>query len=632
MENTDTGSMSTEAQDSNSQLQQEVTALISAKDGIDENHAKRLRKQWNLHPTAQQDDTELSKLFAQLHQLVHAQVELREQQCTQLEDNLQQLRRSLEAGNVKSAQQLEQSTIRLLNQIVGLSDVRRQKIITELEEVAPKIRELTGWRKWSTDQARENMVAEVKNLHDSKLSPAKIAQSIQQFRKQWQDWDALDGGLSHKLNKIFYRACKKAYEPCKAYFDQQKQQRQKNTELREKICADLEKSYEQIEWHNPDWKHIQQLVRKHIQKWRSTGHTDYRLQKPLQQRFALLTEKFEERLERERQRNYKMREKLVEQTVQLEAQENITTALAELKQISQQWTPTVTSSQSKENALWKRFSEARTHIYEKRDRARKEFNHSLQQNLAAKQSLCTEIETSCQGNIDNNSLRSRFGQWKSHWEQLGQVPKPSVEKINKRYRDALQHAQKTLADIEVTEKLQLQNLLQKKSQLCARVEEFALSDKIAKSDAKLQKLLENWKSLPALPTELEQTITERYRLATQALDKKGAQQKLRDSLPKNLETLHALLLHLEILAGLDSPAEFAKQRMALQISRLSAAMGKTKMDEDESSEQLIRDILLVGAVDAKQHKAAFKRLNACCKALNGSALLVNKTTKASISL
>ncbi len=606
------------------QLRREVKALLAARGGIDEHKAKRLRKQWELRQSeagkaddgkdegADQADHTLAALFAKLRARVHAQVELRDKQFAALEAQLAQLRADLEKGDVKQSQQLEQSVINALNRITGLSSSRRQTVITELETLRPKLRKLASWRKWGTGQAREKMIAEIKGLHQPGASLAKIAQRIQQARKEWQQWDAAGEGGDKKLYAVFDRACSKAYEPCQAHFDKQKKQRRENSRSREQVCALLEREFEEVEWRDPPWKKLQQLLQTRKSEWRKSGQAEFKQRKPLQRRFDAIIEKFSERLDRERQRNRRIRENLIAEVAQLAERTDTGAALAELRELKKTWAPTVPCSRGAEQGLWKRFTGACDRVYAKRDVERKAVKQTLQQNLAAKEALCAEIEAG-----DDAIVRGNLGKWKAQWGELGEVPKAAGKKITARYRKAVAGAEKVLAEAGAAEAVRLQGLLREKSLLCAGVEGLALAGAGASAGAgvkKLKDLNKRWESLAALPDELEQAITERYQLASAAVEDADALRRLKDALPGNLEALHERLLELEILLELDSPAEFSRQRMALQIGRLSAAMGKGDNAEAKSAEELVRGILLAGAVDAAQHGPAFERLDRCLNA------------------
>ena len=607
------------------QLRREVNALLAAKSGIDEHKAKHLRKRWSARPNegegADAPDDSLAALFVRLRERVHEQVELRERQFTEVEEKLVQLRGCLENGDVKQSQELEQSVVDGLNRITRLSSPRRQRIITGLEALRPKLHKLTDWRKWGTVQAREKMIEEIKGIHQSGATLAKIARRIQQARQEWQQWDSAGEGGDKKLYGIFDRACVKAYQPCQAHFDRQKAQRKQNSDAREQICALLEREFEGIEWRDLQWKKTQQLVQTQMREWRSSGPADFKLRKPLQQRFDAIVEKFDERLGRERQRNCKIREKLIADVEQLAEGQDTGAALAELRDLKKQWVPTVTSSRAKEQALWKRFTRACDKVHAKRERERKDFARTLEQNLKAKEALCAEIEANCRSTDANHEeIRAGLGRWQAQWAQLGEVPKASGKKISTRYRNAIAEAQKVLAKAGVDEARRLQDLLRQKSLVCADIETSALAGatdnkRATQSEDLTKDMTERWDALAPLPDDLEQAISERYQLACAAVVEADALQRLTDAIPANLETLHKLLLQLEILVEVDSPAEFSRQRMALQIERLSVAMGKAGADETKSADGLIRDILLAGAVDGAQHRLAFARLDRCLEKL-----------------
>ena len=610
-------------------LTREIRALLDtdAKHGLDEHAAKRLRKQWAAYCDAGGEDADLAALFAELRERIHAQVELRDKQYAQVEEQLRQRRAAAKGGDIAQARRIERAAIDALNRIAGLSDQRRQKVITELESLRPELHQLSAWRKWGTVQAREKMIAEIKTIHESGASLEKIARRIQQARKEWRAWEKAGESAPKRLQTEFERECSRAYQPCQAHFDAQKSQREQNSAAREQLCAALEEAFEAVEWRDPDWKQLNQLVRARRNDWRNAGPSDYKLRKPLQRRFDAIVEKFDERLERERRRNYKIREKLVGEVEQLAEREDTAAALSELSALKKDWVVTVTSKRRAEQALWKRFTEACDRVAANRRRERADFAKTLKQNLAERAALCAEIEACCDEPPESHSqIGARLPQWRTRWEQLGEAPKAEAAKIAKRYRNALARAQQAFAAAGAAAESRLQDLLREKMQVCADIEALALGDGDA---AKAEALRARWEVFAALPDdELEAVSGARYQLACDALADDGARKQLCDAMPANLERLHEMLLQLEILAEVDSPAEFSRQRMALQIERLSAALGKGASESGGgSADQLIRDILLLGAVDADARVAAVARLERCLVALNSNRNQIKTTTK-----
>lgn len=595
-----------------SELHREIRALLESPDGIDESRAKRLRKQ-RLLSGEEREDSALTALFEQLRERVHSQVESREKQFAQVEEHLRQLRASLSNGDLERSRQLEKTVIQALDRITRLSKQRRLKITTELEALQPELHKLSGWRRWGTIQAREKMIREIRNIHKSGATIEAIARRIRQARQEWRDWDQAGEGASRKLQATFDQECATAYRPCQEHFDEQKRRHQQNSRAREQICLFLEQEFSRIEWRAIDWKQLQQLARSQTSKWRSAGPAEYKLRKVLQRRFDAIMEKFNDPLERERRRNYKMREKLIADIEQLAHSENTRAALAELQTLKKKWAPTVASSRRQEREIWKRFTDACDKVFAKRDRERDDHRRALRENLAAREALCADIEAGCRGDSETRlDLGARLKRWRARWDELGEAPKASAEKINQRYRQAIRRAQSVFDQTRLDEQTRRHSLLRQKSLLCARLEAQVLAGGCGdRGEQDPDPISDRWKALPALPDDLEQAIGARYKLARAAVFDAAALRRLRDSIPANLEVLHARLLQLEILAEVDSPAAFSKQRMALQIERLSAALGNREAGQGQSAGQLIDDILVAGAVHEREHAEAFERLERC---------------------
>ncbi|CAJ2377316.1 MAG: hypothetical protein IBGAMO2_660013 [Arenicellales bacterium IbO2] len=640
-----------------------VRALLADKKGIDEGKAKVLRRQWEARagkngngraageaaesenpaekPAAAGAENpaqnggangeDLSALFEQLRERTHAQIERRDRQFAEVEKNLRELKEQLAKGDVRKLQQLERELRADLKKIPGLSEQRRKKITGELEEMQPELREMAEWRKRGTMEAREKAIGEMRDIHKSGAKLQDIARRIREAREKWRQWDLAEGG-NHKLYAQFDRACSDAYQLCREHFKKQRKKRGENTRRREEICAELEKQFDATDWRNPDWKALRTLVNARRIDWRKTGAPANKSRQALQRRFDEVMEKFEAPLERERRRNYKMREKLTAEAEALAAREDEAAAFAEFRRIKRDWVLSVPSERKLERALWKRYCAAGDRIFEKRKLGRKDLKNALRENLDARKALCAEMEASCKGDA-RAAIRGKLNAWQARWEQLNEAhspPKSDAEKIRSRYKSALENARRAMAQSEQAAQQAVQEELRKKSEICAQLEALALGE----SDAgKEEKLHEEWGSLKKsqheLPKESEAAVAARYELAAAALQNEDAQKSLRKSLDENLARLHGLLLQLEIHCELESPPEFAKQRMALQIERLSLAMGKTGKSNGKQNvrgnagdcaktpDQLIREILTGGAVSDAARADAMKRLEACRVALRG---------------
>ena len=84
------------------------------------------------------------------------------------------------------------------------------------------------------------------------------------------------------------------------------------------------------------------------------------------------------------------------------------------------------------------------------------------------------------------------------------------------------------------------------------------------------------------------------------------------TLAANVDAKRDLCLRLEVLAGLESPSEFAQERMQFQVSRLTEAFGADRYDlasvADDDSQELERVWLGLGVLPSTENLALESRI------------------------
>lgn len=627
-EETLTASVSTEF--ALNSLATDVDALIKAdRKYIDEALAKKLRREWDtLLKNIDAESTEVKQVqlrFEKLRQRIHDQVELRNQKYAELEQQLIDLKAAIGKDDLQTSQQLEQKIIGGLNKTRGLSSQRQQAIIQGLEALQPRIKKLVSWRHWGTAKAREQVIEEIRNIHDHEKDLEKVARRIKQVREEWKNWDNSGEGGDKKLYKAFDKACSKAYEPCQKLFDSQRKQREAASKHRSAVCDALESYYEKADWRNPEWKEIQQLLREQSGRWRKLGGAEFRDRKPLQKRYDEIIAKFDGPLDRERKVNLKQRRDLIEAVTRLTEQEDNRRAINELQKLKKNWIVTVSGKRNLEQKVWKEFMAACDAIYEKGRESRKAFDAEFKAQLKIKQALCDEIETrlktdaqsgdQAEEQFTSSSLEAQIRDWRRRWTDSGRAPKADASKIEGRYRDALRKAENRLKDLQAARRAASDQAMFDRAALCAELEAIVLApNKIADSE-KLADIDSRWQALPELEPGLMRALEDRYLAAVNAAADEAVLVKLRNSLNPHFAAVNDLMLMLEINAAVDSPAAYAKQRMALQISRLSAAMGKGDQEAQLSTAELTQRIHTTGALSAEQQHEVGNRFSVCYQAL-----------------
>ena len=602
-------------------LQERVSRLLAKTNGINESRAKQLRKEWDELETDTAISTpqkeKLASLFEDLRQRIHVQVENRDKAFADTEKLVEDLRESVTKGDLKTSEELENQIITGLNKIFGLSDQRRQSIISQLDSLRPKMQSLSSWRHWGTIQAREKVIDEIRDIHKNEKNLEKIARRIKQARDEWREWDKSGEGGDHKLYKTFDAVCSEAYKPCQVHFDKQKKQREQATLKRTQCCEMLEKEFENVDWREPDWKKLQQLVRSQVSFWRKSPPGDFKHRKPLQTRFDSIIQKFDDRLERERARNYKQRTALIQEIEELNNMEDVFEALKVLGDYKKKWQVTVTSKRNQEQKLWKKFTTACDALYQKRSDQKQKNQQELSANLKAKRELCKLISDKTQSMSEpEDNIQSQVTQWQSEWKEIGGVPRKDKDSIEKEFRSNLKRYQDRHKKYIQSHQKQEESLLMEKAEVCINIENQLQGEAVEVSTEDIAKIRQQWDQMQALPEEVQAKLDQRIESALNSVSDAAARSEFLNKLDANQQQVEDLLLQLEVCADIESPAQFAKQRMALQIERLSAAMGKSKGTILLPREQLISEIMLTGPVPAVSSELNLNRLQKCRSALN----------------
>ncbi|MDH3695397.1 MAG: DUF349 domain-containing protein, partial [Gammaproteobacteria bacterium] len=546
---------------------------------------------------------------------LHKQIERRNRDLVDIDRLLEQMDSALKDGQLKSAANARDTVRNKLNKIVALSEERRQPLLQRLEQAEPRLRELNAWRHWGTSVARENLIEQVRTLHDKQKSPIKVAQAIRDARKTWQEWDKSGDSGGKELWERFDSACSEAYQPCKKFFDERSAERAKNLQHRENMCTTLEQRYQETEWRSPDWRDIDKTIQNSKRDWRTAGPVDRKAKKHIDQRFEQVCSQFEEFLERERTRDHKRRVKLIEDVQALIEKENIDQAIDEVKTAQKKWSPTVLGHHRIENQLWKEFKSACDAIFERRGQQKQAEGKQRQENLLAKQQLCADLEQQIkQPTEEGFNPDSVIAQAQDRWQKIGEVPRKEETGIDKRFRRACANINKHAKSLANQAKAKSLELLQQQAQLCVELEALALDDDSTKSADELHSA---WQSLNSDGNENQ--INERYELVTNAISDAAALSIMKNALDNNLAQAQDICLQLEVLCDIDSPNEFAKQRMQFQIQRLSAAMSKhTDHATEQDPNKLLKTYWLTGAIGNENRKLLDERIASIRAALNST--------------
>ena len=145
---------------------------------------------------------------------------------------------------------------------------------------------------------------------------------------------------------------------------------------------------------------------------------------------------FFKELESKRDINLKAKQELCAQVEQiLESGEDNSANTQRIIELQKQWKSIGQVPEKFKNSIYKRFKQGcDTFFNNKRDK-HKDQDKEFDENLAQKEALCTQIETAAADPGD--STLANLNEFKAEWAKIGFVPRKAMQKIQKRYIDAI---------------------------------------------------------------------------------------------------------------------------------------------------------------------------------------------------
>ena len=593
------------------ELLRQGEALLRQSSEVREADVKQLRHGWEglERPESRDLTRELQNhfdgLLDRLRARMQRQIQQREEEWRELQELAGQLEAAAENGELQRASQIQEQARYKLKHNIGLSRAQMATIEERLQACAGRLGELRDWQRWGAHQVREQLCATAESLIDQEAEPMEIAQRIREVREAWKALDHREGGAPKALWKRFNAACERAYAPCQVYLEAQFEERRRNQEQKQALCAQLEQFEAATDWQQVDWREADRLRRRAQEQWRKSGPTNHAERKNLDRRFQRILQKLDAHLGAERDRELHRRRQLIQQVQALADHPDLRAAIDAAKRAQAEWHPTVQAPPRQEQALWKEFRAACDAVFERRQAEQQAADDERQHNLARKQALCAEIDALATGDSEDqlSRARDRAQAIRREWEAIGPVPKAEQRESDQRFETAIRRfdqRQQSLRRASVREAFQR---LRERARLCARLEALLASP--ADAVPVLAEVGEIWPTLPPPSPSLEESLQRRYDAVVRALtDAPDAVEDLRAQLERNLEQKQLWCVSMEILAGVESPPEYAQLRMQHQVARLSASLASDARTGRIHDPQWLREQwCLTGALPADAEAA-----------------------------
>lgn len=563
------------------------------------------------HTPADRTDPRL----AEIDQRLTALAQRRDRQQRQLKrkvnaltQRLRQLEQHLGAGELKKADAIYQSVSATLEHARGAGADAGPGLIAaaeaKLKEIAPQLRELRQWRRWSSDEHRATLCAQIEALaEDEAMADEPRVNRLRELKDQWQRLDQQGAPAEDALWQRFRQAADRIRERAQPYLDTQAALRQENRKQREAFAQQLEAFLDKVDWERVDWKKLHRAAREMRQGWtRLITDAGSNLRNPrdraIEGRFRRAMRRLERPLSEERERNRAHKQRLLAEMQALAEAPDLRQAVEQAKRLQQQWRTTVPGRHRDENALWQQFRAASDAIFARRNAEHEAHGANLRANLEQREAICRALAALASQDAaapaKAAALEQAISELKTRWNQTEALPIPrqAQTSLSQHWREALAAVRARLVLLRDAERWAGLERLAQRADYCDRAAQRLLGTP-SSDGSDCEALERGWASLPAIEDrDAAAALTEAYAAINAACLDGEQRDTLTARQATNAQTRESLCLSLEIAAQIESPPQLREQRMQRQVERLRGRMGDTNESDQDSERADDLDTLL----------------------------------------
>ena len=422
----------------------------------------------------------------------------------------------------------------------------------QLEQVDAELEKLKDWQNFAVEPKKRALVERMEAMVGSDQHPDQLARHIRKLQDEWKGLSRGGKNQHQDLWEKFHEAAQKAYEPCKAYFQEQSHQRKDNLKSRQKLVAQLKELIEQLHLEDEqdlNWKSLEQAIQVAKNEWRQYSPVERAANKPVQTEFEQLINQIQEKLNGKFQQVKETKQKLIGEAALLLEQENVRDATEAAKLLQKRWKEAGRTWRNEDQKLWKEFRGICDELFERRETQSREFKEELQHHLDSATQLCEQVEAlASHESIDPAQAKKQLSALQRDFEHLGNLPRQQAKAITQRWQDGVSALQAQIRKADADKEL----------------DQWTQADEVALKSESVAALADSLKALN-FPASLHQGVAE----------------------VKTPDDLRSICVRLEILAGIDSPSEDSQYRMGLQVERLQSGMGNRKSSQDEFNELMV---------------------------------------------
>jgi len=504
---------------------------------------------------------------------------------------------------------------RIQGNISNTSGKTRNQLLKSVNPFKEKLDELRDWKVFAATEKKKELIEQMRNLPNRKLTPPELSRTISKMHKDWKNLGR--SNENERMWKQFKKLSDLAYTPCKEFFKQRKIQMAENLVKRRNICEQLDKALEEIDKDNVNISQLNKLVSEAERDWKQYAPVEQSKIKTLQKRYYGLVNQLR-KLRKENFRDHaQAKQGLIDKAKALLTEDDNRQAMEAAKGIQREWKQIGPTSFKEDRKYWEDFRAICDQIFAKGKQEKsvkqKEFQQTdtqladslkqLQQlaeisddELRARRNDVKDISQQFNLDLDNSGRKQR-----DQWLEKFNTVKRKIDFRLKSLPDKKQLEEKNAITSAINAIRNLEQSLWECTDEAAypehtqQLQEYPLDDLMNSQRPSntacydlLQKRLQSYKNIETR-AQLEEVAT------------------------KAEHAFRRLCIELEIRAGIESPAEDQAARMEIQLQQLKDVFGHAKPNAKQNA-KFVFDLemrsLCIGPLEPKTSSALQDRLQA----------------------
>jgi hypothetical protein len=442
---------------------------------------------------------------------------------------------------------------------------------------------------------------------------SELAKKVGSMRERWKALDGVSGPAPRSLWEKFDAACTAAYAPAAAHFKHLAEERHGNAAKAQALIDEVQALLAAGLAAKEDWRGIASASQRLRQAWSRLGTIDRKDKRKLDAAFGKAMDALMAPLEEQRKIEVARREQLIEEVGKLKPSERHTVdTLRGLQQAWQTHAKALPLERKAEQALWQKFRAACDAVFAQRKESAHAADHERKAHLHAREAICASLENAVFEGEDKAvqaAIAKALRDAATAWHASGTVPRAAEQRIEQRYRAAVAKVQAQGDAVRKRAGTAQANAMRDKLRLTQALENAVA----APGGIDAEDWGARWQALPALPADYEKTLRGRFDAALKAAaGETGARAAYAGQLEANRPRLLSEVLRLEIVAGIDSGAEFARDRLKMQVEVLQNSL-KSGQKPASHAAQFLELCAMPALVDdrtASRIEQLFRRIGA----------------------